>query len=185
MRTSASASAGLEGTETPLERLRRLRSEVTELEDEVRKGQLAEQSDGPVEADSTAGASTGSASKGKGRAAGEVTPQVILQQLQLLRGDLSALNLEAKGSRIEGQGDKVASGSAITSDLINRLGQPTQSQQEPPKAQSTVAERMAGPHATEAQLEKRLADLERLIGASEADVDEVIIAQSNCAGCLS
>lgn len=113
-------------------------------------------------------------SKGKERAAREVTPQVLLQQLQMLRGDLTALNLDKDGESSEAGLRTLTSGGS-SAELIEKLGKPSP---EPAEASAAAAQPASGPStarepASEAALEKRLADLERLIGANEADVEEV------------
>ncbi|KAL8278232.1 hypothetical protein RQP46_009405 [Phenoliferia psychrophenolica] len=169
---STSARSGADGSpekETTLERLRRLRSEVEELEQDVRREQ-AEEADG-----TTAPASAQDA-KGKRK---EVTPAVILQQLQLLRGDLGGV--EANVGVLVGEGEKeagvppptsIAQKAKTSSSLLSRLGLVTA-----PTSGTGPASPSKGASGTSAnpgdgQLEKRVAEMERVLGASEADVDE-------------
>ncbi|GAA5925417.1 Jnm1p [Sporobolomyces koalae] len=152
--------------ESPLERLRRLRSEVAELEDEVRKQPL------PTVTEGDSAKRTG----GKKR---EVTPAVILQQLQMLRGDLQEIEpkLGVKGHDVRDEsyerqfGDKAKAGL----DLLARLGQ------DQPQAATEIVEKGAEQGNArrdttvlerDGDLERRLAELEKMIGANEADVDQ-------------
>ncbi|GAA5996561.1 uncharacterized protein JCM10292_003051 [Rhodotorula paludigena] len=173
--------------ETPLERLRRLRLEMIELEEEVRRSEperaqkAAEE--GGAARDEPAEGETGRRAKGKKR---EVSPAVILQQLQLLRGDLQQLSpsvegvLEADGERQPGAVDEaegeLAQKAKASAGLLSRLRLAQDGADEPSPAQGGVT-KGKGPggeldEAKEAELEKRVAELEKLLGASEADVDE-------------
>lgn len=176
--------------ESPLERLRRLRSEVAELEDEVRRTPVP-----PPAADSTTGVGEdGESSKGKGKKR-EVSPAVILQQLQLLRGDLKGIEprLEAgENGVLEGEGER----KGTDSETGQFEGQATGQFEGQAKASAALLERLRvgrtqegdvevigsgdnreeGSSATkgnQGELESRLAELEKLIGANQADLDEV------------
>ncbi|BGP55653.1 hypothetical protein JCM8202_002117 [Rhodotorula sphaerocarpa] len=175
--------------ETPLERLRRLRLELTELEEEVRRtdAQAPEQN----VSSSTEGVSGGAQSAGeaKTKQKREVSPAVILQQLQLLRGDLQGLSpqvegvLEADGELAYGAEGAEPEGplsqkAKSTAGLLARLGAPDAST----GAQASM-ERVEGPPASSGEkghfasssgdVEKRVSALETFLGATEADVDEV------------
>ncbi|KPV74680.1 uncharacterized protein RHOBADRAFT_53637 [Rhodotorula graminis WP1] len=124
----AHAPSSLTGDETPLERLRRLRREVAELEEDVERerdeaGAGAESGSGARGAGAGAGASEGaegSSAAGDGAVAGAgateakdgpsppsqakkdsraVSPAVLLQQLHLLRGDLAGVAGALEGPR--------------------------------------------------------------------------------------
>ncbi|GAA5885911.1 hypothetical protein JCM6882_004199 [Rhodosporidiobolus microsporus] len=167
--------------ETPLERLRRLRLEVTELEEEVRRNE-AERAAAPAAEEAPAGEGE-PAKKGKKR---EVSPAVILQQLQLLRGDLSGLEpsvegvLEADGEKEpvagEGEDGQLVQKAKASSGLLAKLGLASQASPSPaPGAASAAGDAKPVPstgEAKEGELEKRLAELEKIVGASEAEVDE-------------
>lgn len=175
--------------ETPLERLRRLRLELTELEEEVRRtdAQAPEQNASSSTEGVSGGAQTAGEAKTKQKR--EVSPAVILQQLQLLRGDLQGLSPQVEGV-LEGDGE-LASGAEgaepegplsqkakSTAGLLARLGAPDAST----GAQASM-ERVEGPPASSGEkghfasssgdVEKRVSALETLLGATEADVDEV------------
>ncbi|BGP16372.1 hypothetical protein JCM10213_004915 [Rhodosporidiobolus nylandii] len=165
--------------ETPLERLRRLRLEVTELEEEVRRNE-AERVAAPA-AGEAEDAAAPQVKKGKKR---EVSPAVILQQLQLLRGDLSGLEpsvegvLEADGEKEpneEEQDGQLAQKANASTGLLAKLGLGG-SAAPAPSASATVAAgaptKEGEGEAKEGELEKRLAELEKVVGAAEADVDE-------------
>ena len=171
---STSARSGDDGPrekETTLERLRRLRSEVEELEQDVRREQAeeSEATDAPPSADA----------KGKRK---EVTPAVILQQLKLLRGDLGGVELTVSGT-LEAEGEKeagipsptgLAQKANRTSSLLSKLGFAS-SASASTDGNSPASPRGAVPAPVpgQGQLEKRVSDMERVLGASEADVDEV------------
>ncbi|GAA5893475.1 uncharacterized protein JCM6883_003530 [Sporobolomyces salmoneus] len=164
--------------ESPLERLRRLRSEVAELEDEVRKTPT------PPAASTTTGESgegqDGEKEKGKGKKR-EVSPAVILQQLQMLRGDLKGLEptlengvLEGTGEKEEGEFEAKAKASA---GLLNKLGQAQATEGSTAQdADGTRAARNVNgedkSNREGGELESRLAELEKILGANEADIDE-------------
>ncbi|GAA5820080.1 hypothetical protein JCM11251_005473 [Rhodosporidiobolus azoricus] len=169
--------------ETPLERLRRLRLEVTELEEEVRRNEAERAALPPPE---TAPAGEGEQGrKGKKR---EVSPAVILQQLQLLRGDLNGLEPSVEGD-LEGDGEKelgagegeagqIAQKAKASSGLLARLGLAGQTEPSPaplaaPSAPGEARYTSAATGETkEGELEKRLAELEKIVGASEAEVGD-------------
>lgn len=177
--------------ETPLERLRRLRLEVTELEEEVRRteadrGSLSVRSSAP---ETTADAKDSTAAKSKQKR--EVSPAVLLQQLQLLRNDLQGIGprvegaLEANGELASGpdassvRGGILTRKAAATSNLLKELEAPVQGQPEASAPQSGGTESV-GPAAlgptpplSGSEVEKRVSALEAFLGANEADVDEV------------
>lgn len=169
--------------ETPLERLRRLRLELTELEEEVRR------TDAQAPEQNAPSSTEGVSGEAKTKQKREVSPAVILQQLQLLRGDLQGLSPQVEGI-LEADGE-LASGSEgaeregplsqkakSTAGLLARLGAPDAST----GAQASM-ERVEGPPASSGEkghfasssgdVEKRVSALETLLGATEADVDEV------------
>lgn len=135
--------------------------------------------------DGTTEGTTGQAAKGKGKV--EITPKVLLQQLQLLRGDLGALKIDgAESDRLEGQGVKEAqSGDALGQSGIDGSKSPIP----PPKPAASIpstpnpaTKGLPAAPASEADLEKRLSELERILGASEADLDEVSSNARMCQG---
>ena len=132
------------------------------------KREKADQREGPEALPSTE-------AKGKRK---EVTPAVILQQLQLLRGDLGGVE-SSVGGVLEGEGEKEAGVPPPTgivekvkasSSLLSRLGL-TSAPPDAAVSSKGAASGKTGPG--EGQLEKRVAEMERVLGASEADVDEV------------
>lgn len=172
--------------ETPLERLRRLRLEMAELEEEVRRGvaEKAKDGEGEVAGEEEAVGKDGKKEKKKR----EVSPAVILQQLQLLRRDLTGLTpsiegtFEAEGEKEPGtdeeEGEKDghhATKAKQSSGLLAKLGLASASTEAENgvvvSTRKTTSEGGAG--AGDGELEKRIAELEKLVGASEADVDEV------------
>jgi len=165
--------------ESPLERLRRLRSEVAELEDEVRRN-TSPPSPVPTTTEGTEETET-EKSKGKKR---EVSPAVILQQLQMLRGDLKGLEPKLEDGVLEGTGEKDSeeetgefeSKAKASLGLLNKLGQDGTSGSNGIVVKPTTSD-SAGPGTGQGELENRLSQLEKLIGANEADIDEVRLDQ--------
>ncbi|GAA6008251.1 hypothetical protein JCM11491_001944 [Sporobolomyces phaffii] len=160
--------------ESPLERLRRLRSEVAELEDEVRR------SPAPPPSDSTTG-SEDAPEKGKGKKR-EISAAVILQQLQMLRGDLQGLEPRLETGVLEGTGEnetagqgEFASKAKATLGLLGKLGQRQASEDiaaiegVDSKDPTSTSHKYPG---DQGELESRLSELEKLIGATEADIDD-------------
>ncbi|KAK4701486.1 nuclear migration protein JNM1, partial [Phenoliferia sp. Uapishka_3] len=169
---STASRTGLDGSEkeTTLERLRRLRSEIEELEQDVQREKAEETASPDFDAHADP--------KGKKRA---VTPGVILQQLQLLRGDLGGVEAKVTGD-LEGEGEKdpgvapptgLAQKAKASSSLLSKLGfasgpQPVEDQKSAPLPKVSSA----NPPLESGHLEKRISEMERVLGASEADVDE-------------
>ncbi|GAA5875277.1 hypothetical protein JCM3774_005768 [Rhodotorula dairenensis] len=174
--------------ETPLERLRRLRLEVTELEEEVRRTEAERGSlpSAPVcAADDTTDSPTAKTKQKR-----EVSPAVLLQQLQFLRNDLQGIGprvegvLEADGELASSPDASPAGGpltrkAAATSKLLRELESPVPSGAEAPgdRPVGTEGTGSTGPERTrepsDSEVEKRVSALEAFLGASEADVDEV------------
>lgn len=162
--------------ETTLERLRRLRSEVEDLEDEVERDQADE-----IES----GSGAGSDNKGKKK---EVSPAVILQQLHMLRADLVKLSagiaggdegvLEGDGERVDGNHpESLTKKSTKTASLLSKLGlgdgsTSVQVTKTGPERVDSGVGKQKDKHAGVGELELRVAEVERVLGASEADVDE-------------
>lgn len=127
-----------------------------------------------VELDSNRSVVEGGSGKGKKR---EISPAVILQQIQMLRGDLGII--ESVGGVLEGNGEREEDGMfqrvMASSNLLSKLGHPL------PEADSTKASTSSNAIASSSQnirvvegdLEKRLAEIERVVGANESSVDEV------------
>lgn len=158
--------------------------EITELEEEVRKSEAEKQNTAVGEAEKAGGelAKEEQDVKGKGKQKREVSPAVILQQLQLLRGDLQGLTpnlegvLEAKGEKEERTetGHPLAQQAQASASLLSKLGaEPTAAQARAslPATSSQVPAALS--EAEEGEMEKRIAKLEELLGASEAGIDEV------------
>lgn len=176
--------------ETTLERLRRLRSEVEDLEDDVKREALLKQ----AEDDEILEGSGAGSSKGKGKKR-EVSAVVFLQQLQMLRGDLGNLEVgvhqaTATRSAVESleSGSEDASIAPVppkaSSSLLSKLGfGSSAASSRTAEAQSPIQGSNVGAPTSQAlvmdsQLEKRLAEIERVVGANEADINEVSIACS-------
>lgn len=165
--------------ESPLERLRRLRSEVAELEDEIRRN-TSPPSPVPTTTEGIEETET-EKSKGKKR---EVSPAVILQQLQMLRGDLKGLEPKLEDGVLEGTGEKdgeeetgeFESKAKASLGLLNKLGLDGTSSSNGIAVKPTTSDN-AGPSTGQGELENRLSQLEKLIGANEADIDEVRLDQ--------
>ncbi|KDE09180.1 hypothetical protein MVLG_00502 [Microbotryum lychnidis-dioicae p1A1 Lamole] len=188
---SPSLKEGNHEPETTLERLRRLRFEITELEEDVRKEQAAQdEQKSPFEPTGDEGQAPGESQptdlKGKRKKVQrEVSPAVLLQQLQMLRGDLGALQVneeEIKTNVLHDEGQKGESGSALSekvqnsSRLLAKLGTAT-SGISPLASTSqggvtTVGKVEDQGSTNRGDLERRVAEIEKLVGASEADVDE-------------
>ncbi|GAA5822753.1 hypothetical protein JCM10212_000321 [Sporobolomyces blumeae] len=217
--------------ETRVERLRRLRHEILELEDEVRHDlrdtredvddddgndgndgakREAERSNKEDQVDDDEGTTKKREDEGNDgvtRAASrthskrrQVTPAVILQQLEMMRADLTSLDHKlappAKAGRLDepstyttttrgpGRGRFEAKASSTSEHLVRELearrGQ-DDVRQETKTDQTAYRDDQGGGGAGQhdvgetsrtAQFEKRLCELERLVGANEADVDE-------------
>jgi nuclear migration protein JNM1 len=171
---------GASTSESNLDRLRRLRSEIEELEENVRREQ--EETLTTTDVGDVAAGEPGDV-KGKKK---EVSPAVILRQLQMLRGDLGATEKKIPGaSTLEGEGEndgvgaesRLAEQAKASSSLLSKLGlgsSRTASIPEkalnPGPATSTKMDTSTG-----GRLEKRVADVEKALGASEAEVDEVCL----------
>lgn len=173
-RPNSTSAEEAEAKETNLERLRRLRFEVEELEDDVRRDEATV---GIVDASGM----TDEEKKGKGKGR-QISPAIILQQLQLLRGDLSHLKLSEEvddGLTATGErnGSVLKQQAQASSTLLSSL-------QTGPSASSSastsalhqkgaqIASKESGTVET-GDLEARLSQMEKVIGASVADVDEV------------
>ncbi|KAG0657044.1 hypothetical protein C6P46_006706 [Rhodotorula mucilaginosa] len=183
--------------ETPLERLRRLRLEVTELEEEVRRTELDPQAAAARHvsletADDEGKDSTASKTKQKKR---EVSPAVLLQQVQLLRNDLQGISpkvegvLEADGelafspdAAATSGGGRLAQKASATSHLLKKLESAAEEDMPGTAADQPLDVGGAGaakPEVSPADkndgvdLEKRVSAMEAILGANEADVDEV------------
>ncbi|KAJ8294192.1 Dynactin subunit 2 [Rhodotorula toruloides] len=168
--------------ETPVERLRRLRMEITELEEDVRRSEVEKEKTAVGEAGKEGSSEAQVDRKGKGKEKREVSAAVILQQLQLLRGDLHGLTPNVEGV-LEANGEKeddakmdgpLAQRAQASASLLSKLGAP-----EPaltPAAAPLLASSSQGHPALseeeEGEMEKRIARLEELLGASEAGIDE-------------
>lgn len=162
--------------ETTLERLRRLRSEVAELEDDVKREQAETRA---VDASSAAPTDPAAAETKARGVKGEVSAAVLLQQLQLLRGDLGGLHLEGEEQGvIEGKGEKeegsLAEKARTSKGLLEKLGLvgAVEVGAGGAAAGPATAAPAKGP-MKDGELERRLAEMERMLGANEADVDEV------------
>ena len=183
--------------ETPLERLRRLRLEVTELEEEVRRTELDPQAAAARHvsletADDEGKDSTASKTKQKKR---EVSPAVLLQQVQLLRNDLQGISpkvegvLEADGelafspdAAATSGGGRLAQKASATSHLLKKLESAAEEDMPGTAADQPLDVGGAGAARLEVSpadkndgvdLEKRVSAMEAILGANEADVDEV------------
>ncbi|GAA5889303.1 hypothetical protein JCM16303_000172 [Sporobolomyces ruberrimus] len=158
--------------ESPVERLRRLRSEVAELEDEVRRNPTTMTTEETERGDSEEGKEKG---KGKKR---EVSPAVILQQLQMLRGDLQGLEPGLENGVLEGTGEnegetrgEFESKARTSRGLLDKLGTSQAEDNAPSSSTTTMSDGKVYPKG-EGELESRLSELEKIIGANEADIDE-------------
>lgn len=145
-------------TETTLERLRRLRSAVQQLEDDVCREQALQVVVAPIEGDENG--------KGKGKKR-EVSAAVVLQQLMLLRNDLGALP-EGK----EGESGPVSLEQKLKSS------EAFLSRKEEARVEEVVGDvaRVEGSVAMKddaGMLETRLSLIENLVGARESDISDV------------
>ncbi|BGP24884.1 dynamitin subunit 2 [Rhodotorula toruloides] len=171
--------------ETPVERLRRLRMEITELEEEVLRSDAEKEKAavGDFEKAGDDDANEEKDVKGKGKQKRGVSPAVILQQLQLLRGDLQGLTPNVEGV-LEADGEKedettstspLAQRAQASASLLSKLGageQVSSAQASVSLPASTSHAHASLSEAEEGEMEKRIARLEELLGASEADIDE-------------
>jgi nuclear migration protein JNM1 len=179
--------------ETTLERLRRLRLETEELEEQLEAERArAEEDQARRGGPNTAGGDDAQGEEGKEdgqkgtvviggkKRGGDPSPALLLAQLRYLRGDLSRLSGEAeKLAQSSGESDGSEKQSAErASALLARLGSQRSDKE---TSDSVVAElRRAGVAAggqmdpnSLGRLDDRLARLEKFVGANEADVDEV------------
>ncbi|TNY19460.1 hypothetical protein DMC30DRAFT_400378 [Rhodotorula diobovata] len=171
------------GDETPLERLRRLRLEMAELEDEVQRSAAAAPTPVVTEGGTKEADGKGDAAGDKGKKKREVSPTVILQQLQLLRGDLAGVAgvLEGEGeagpaAAVQGAPDgELAQRAKQSAGLLARLGQAAAAPAPAVAGGGGPSEALMQPRgeAQEGALEKRVAELEHALGASGADVSEL------------
>ncbi|KAK4047974.1 hypothetical protein OIO90_006012 [Microbotryomycetes sp. JL221] len=172
------ARAGDETTstgETPLERLRRLRTEIAELEEDVQREQAQKEEDQRDQAEAAQNAS-GSGDQKLKRMPGEVTPAVILQQLQLLKGDIRSIessnaSVHKSEPNAANSGDPALPDKPRSSSISSAQGLKSPSTSDvkalpsvPPVPRTTLGDN---------QLEQRLAAIEKLLGTQEADVDDV------------
>ncbi|GAA5896187.1 hypothetical protein JCM8208_007553 [Rhodotorula glutinis] len=157
----AHAPSSPTGDETPLERLRRLRREVAELEEDVER-ERDEGRAGAGSGEGAAGAGVGAGAEGSrvadagaGAAAGAgtaehkdgpakkdpraISPAVLLQQLHLLRGDLAGVAgvLEApqatstSGEGAQGGAGGLSARASESAGLLARLGAPQETRAAP------------------------------------------------------
>ena len=145
--------------ETTLERLRRLRSEVQELEDDIKR----EKALAPPESDEK----EGEEDKGKGKKR-EVSATVVLQQLRLLRNDLGAL---PEGIEVEGNGPVSLEQKLKSSEAF--LAREKQAQDSVGVEGDGKLEVIAVGKEDEGVLETRLSQIEKMVGARESDVNGV------------
>lgn len=157
--------------------------EITALEEDVQRSEAEKEKTAVGEADKEGSSEAQVDRKGKGKEKREVSAAVILQQLQLLRGDLHGLTPNVEGV-LEANGEKeddakmdgpLAQRAQASASLLSKLGAP-----EPaltPAAAPLLASSSQGHPALseeeEGEMEKRIARLEELLGASEAGIDEV------------
>lgn len=177
-RANLPASLASDGDkETNLERLRRLRLEIQELEEDVENERDTTQT---VSAQMPTGGdvSIGEKWKGKGR---QVSPAIILQQLQLLRGDLAQVRVNEAEHTSSGSGEKSDSlgkllerQAQVSSSLLSTLS--TNNGGLKPIETNTTASssNTSTRQMTDGELESRITELEKIIGSSQANVDEVV-----------
>lgn len=151
-------------TETPIARLRRLKMEAHELEEQLASETASsQQQDGGVE-------------EGNGGKKSQPSTQDVLSHLRLLRGDLDQLQLR------EGAGAADSNRASDARALIAALERGTQENSEADltaaaatgesAAQSrSLATAGAAPHLS--GIDERLAALETIIGASQSVLEEV------------
>lgn len=137
----------------------------------------------PTSPTATEGAQAGEGSK---RKRGEVTPAVLLKQVQLLRTDLNQPALQALEKEVKGDGETAEKGgvqegeSAVRSSggLLAKLGlgggDATEYSSLSPTAAGKVPSRAPSPSPAinPGELESRLAAIEKAVGASEAEIDD-------------
>jgi nuclear migration protein JNM1 len=140
-------------SETPIQRLRRLRFEMEEVEGQL-EASKAEQAADPTSSEVP-------------KAKHEIPTGALLAQLRYLRNDLTRLNGMAETLEADG-----AAGLGRTDELLQRIASPTPSSALPALPSPSPAS-APSTSASAADLDDRLLRLERFVGASEADVDEV------------
>lgn len=124
----------------------------------------------------------------------EVSPAVLLQQVQLLRNDLQGISPKVEGV-LEADGELASSPDAAAATLGGRLTQqkasatshllkkldsaaeedrPGTAADQPREVGRTGAAESGSPRdKNDADLDKRVSAMEAILGANEADVDEV------------
>lgn len=172
---------------------------MTELEEEVRRTELDPEA---AAARNPSLESTAAEEEGKDSTAiktkqkkRQVSPAVLLQQVQLLRNDLQGISpkvegvLEADGELASSpdadaaatSGGRLTQKASATSDLLRKLDSVTAEDMPGTAADQPLDVGRAGAGKPEvspgdkndADLEKRVSAMEAILGANEADVDEV------------
>lgn len=179
--------------ESAIDRLRRLRSEVAELEEQVTRERAEQEREGTSATEvgpaAAAGEDAGKDETGdkgsKRRKKKQVSPDVILRHLQLLQTDLSRLrpveyddSHEFTGSSGAGAGSgELRTRAEASSSKLARLGLVRDGENVAVGDESQAPRPHQPARAMDqGELEHRLASLEKFIGASEAEVDEVSLA---------
>jgi len=118
------------------------------------------------------------------RMKGEVTPAVLLKQVQLLRTDLDQPQLQAleqevndnDGNQEEGRSKETNPAVKSSGGLLAKLGlggaDATEASTLSPTAAGKAPSRTPSPSTNPGELEQRLASIEKAVGASEAEVDD-------------
>jgi nuclear migration protein JNM1 len=149
-----------------------LRSEIQELEEDVEQ----ERSESVLQDSSNE--NSGGSWKGKGK---QVSPAIILQQLQLLRGDLAQVKMDEAEFTISAEGEKADAGKTIleqraqaSSSLLSSLSATSAAlPQMVASNELNATKELRSREMTDIEMEARITQLENIIGSSEANVDEV------------
>ncbi|MBW0493616.1 hypothetical protein O181_033331 [Austropuccinia psidii MF-1] len=160
----------LDQTETPLERLRRLRFEIDELEEELEQqssnGQSTAPSSDPVVDPSDPSNPKSSLVKGKEKA--EPTPAELLMELQHIRDQLGKLSTSAQSSQTPSTiPSNLREREAYAKALLQKLTQNSQTSSKSKsteKPQTTIDKTLNS--STPAKLDARLSAIENLLGSS-------------------
>lgn len=152
-------TSGNRASETPLARLRRLRLEAEELEQ-----QLAAQAE-------TEASKDGAAANGKNT---QPSPEALLAQVRALRVGLGNLN----GGPADGRDTSAASKVADARNLLQALegrsaGQPAGGASNQTEVDSGTAPAAVTGSTALAEVEERLAALESIVGSSQGVLEEV------------
>ncbi|KAH9449241.1 hypothetical protein MJO28_010347 [Puccinia striiformis f. sp. tritici] len=154
--------------ETPLERLRRLRFEVEQLEEELEHEKVPADSTTPAELDEQTGVGSDTVAKPsvKGKSKAGPTPTDLLVELQHLRQQLEKLSVSSGSSDpLSTTASQLRAREAYAKSLLLQLTERGPKPQEPNLSKPEQPTPPTSRAATSAQLDSRLSVLEELLGS--------------------